>query len=138
MDARITIEIQKNVGTCNPFPMTHISVKFYSVEVISLQTYHKLVRDRIPEIIENDGKKCVCETLSDEDYISLLEQKLNEELAEYQESKSLEELADLLEVVQAVVKARGWTLEELEQVRADKAARRGGFEKKILLKEVQG
>ena len=101
-----------------------------------MQTYHKLVRDRIPEIIENDGKKCVCETLSDEDYISLLDQKLNEELAEYQESKSLEELADLLEVVQAVVKARGWPLEELEQVRADKASKRGRFEKKILLKEV--
>ena len=101
-----------------------------------MQTYHKLVRDRIPEIIETDGKKCVCETLSDEDYISLLDQKLNEELAEYQESKSLEELADLLEVVQAVVKARGWTLEELEQVRADKASKRGGFEKKILLKKV--
>ena len=67
----------------------------------------------------------------------LLDQKLNEELAEYQENKSLEELADLLEVMQAVVKARGWTLEDLERVRADKAAKRGGFEKKILLKEVQ-
>lgn len=101
------------------------------------KTYHKLVRDRIPEIIEADGKTCVCETLSDEDYIALLDQKLNEELAEYQESKSLEELADLLEVMQAVVKARGWTLEELEQARAEKAAKRGGFEKKILLKEVR-
>ena len=101
------------------------------------KTYHKLVRDRIPEIIEADGKTCICETLSDEDYISLLDQKLNEELAEYQESKSLEELAALLEVMQAVVKARGWTLGELEQVRADKAAKRGGFEKKILLKEVK-
>lgn len=100
------------------------------------KAYHKLVRDRIPEIIEADGKICVCETLADENYISLLDQKLNEELAEYQESKSLEELADLLEVMQAVVKARGWTLEELEQVRADKAARRGGFEKKIHLKEI--
>lgn len=99
--------------------------------------YQKLVRDRIPEMIEADDKTCVCETLSDEDYIAFLDQKLNEELAEYQESKSLEELADLLEVMQAVVKARGWTLEELEQVRADKAAKRGGFEKKILLKEVQ-
>lgn len=103
-----------------------------------IKTYHKLVRDRIPEIIEADGKTCVCETLSDEGYIHLLDQKLNEELSEYQESKSLEELADLLEVIQAVVKAHGWTLEELERVRADKAARRGGFEKKILLKEVQG
>ena len=97
----------------------------------------KLVRDQIPEIIKADGKICICETLSDKDYIYLLDQKLNEELAEYQESKSLEELADLLEVMQAVVKARGWTLEELEQVRADKAAKRGGFEKKILLKGVK-
>ena len=68
------------------------------------KAYYKLVRDRIPEIIEADGKKYVCEKLSDEDYLSLLDQKLNEELAEYQESKSLEELADLLEVMQAVVK----------------------------------
>lgn len=101
-----------------------------------MKTYHKLVRDRIPEIIEANGKTCVCETLSDEEYIRLLDEKLNEELAEYQESKSLEELADLLEVMQAVVRARGWTLDELEQMRADKAAERGGFAKKILLKEV--
>lgn len=99
--------------------------------------YHKLVRDRIPEIIESDGKICIWETLSDADYLSLLEEKLNEELAEYQQSKSLEELADLLEVMQAVLKARGWTWEELEQVRAEKAAKRGGFEKKILLKAVR-
>ena len=102
-----------------------------------IKAYHKLVRDRIPEIIEADGKTCVSATLSNQDYIALLDQKLNEELAEYQESKSLEELADLLEVMQAVVKARGWTLDELEQVRADKAAKRGGFERKILLKEVR-
>ena len=99
--------------------------------------YHKLVRDRIPEIIESDGKICDWETLSDADYLSLLEEKLNEELAEYQQSKSLEELADLLEVMHAVLKARGWTWEELEQVRAKKAAKRGGFEKKILLKAVR-
>lgn len=66
----------------------------------------------------------------------MLDAKLNEELAEYQESKSLEELADLLEVMQAVVEARGWSWEQLEQVRQEKAAQRGRFEKKILLKEV--
>lgn len=99
-------------------------------------TYNKLVRDRIPEIIASDGKTCVCETLSDEDYLRLLDAKLTEELSEYQESRSLEELADLLEVLRAVAKARGWTWEELEQARQDKAAKRGGFEKKIVLKEV--
>ena len=59
--------------------------------------YNKLVRDCIPEIIASDGKTCVCETLSDEDYLRLLDAKLTEELSEYQESRSLEELADLLE-----------------------------------------
>lgn len=98
--------------------------------------YHKLVRDRIPDIIKADGKTCVTEILPDEQYLEMLDAKLSEELAEYQESKSLEELADLLEVVQAVVNARGWTWEQLEQVRADKVTKRGGFEKKILLKKV--
>lgn len=103
---------------------------------MTITTHNKLVRDRIPEIIEADGKHCSVEMLSDEEYLLLLERKLDEELAEYQDSKSLEELADLLEVIQAVVKARGWTMAELERVRAEKAAERGGFDEKILLKEV--
>lgn len=70
------------------------------------QKYYKLVRDRIPEIIEANGQTCITETLSDEEYLRLLDEKLAEELAEYQASKSLEELADLLEVMRAVVKAR--------------------------------
>ncbi len=100
------------------------------------KVYQKLVRDRIPEIIEADGKTCVIETLSDSRYLEMLDAKLAEELAEYQGSKSLEELADLLEVMRAVVQARGWTWGQLEQVRQEKAMQRGGFEKKILLKEV--
>lgn len=104
---------------------------------MGIRAYRKLIRDRIPEIIASDGKTCVCEPLSDEDYLHLLDTKLTEELSEYQESHSLEELADLPEVLQSVVKARGWTWEELGRVRQDKAAKRGGFEKKILLKEVR-
>ena len=51
--------------------------------------YNKLVRDHIPEIITNSGRQCVCSTLSDDEYITMLDAKLNEELAEYQESKSM-------------------------------------------------
>ena len=98
--------------------------------------YHKLVRDRIPEIIEKAGKECSTAVLSGDEYLAMLDEKLNEELAEYQESKSMEELADLLEVMGAVVKARGYTWEELTKVRKKKFEERGGFEKKILLKEV--
>ena len=99
-------------------------------------TYHKLVRDRIPDIIEKDGKQCVCSVLSEEDYILLLDQKLDEELKEYQESKSMEELADLLEVIRAVARARGSSIKEVEQIRVQKAEKRGGFDKRILLESV--
>ena len=98
--------------------------------------YHKLVRDGIPEIIEKDGRQCTCSILSDEDYLVLLDEKLTEELEEYQESKSMEELADLLEVMMAAAKARGSSIEEVEEIRKSKAAERGGFEKKIMLEEV--
>ena len=102
----------------------------------SVKIYNKLVRDKIPEIIESSGNTCTVETLTDEQYIAMLDAKLTEELAEYQESKSLEELADLLEVMGAVVKARGYTWDELTRIRKRKHEERGGFEKKILLKEV--
>lgn len=103
---------------------------------MSIIQYNKLVRDRIPEIIEAGGKRCICATLSDEEYLAKLDEKLNEELAEYQESKSMEELADLLEVIRAVIAARGSSVEEVEAIRRNKAAKRGGFEKRVLLTEV--
>ena len=103
---------------------------------MSIKQYNKLVRDRIPEIIEASGKNCVTEILSDADYLELLDAKLDEELAEYHKDQNVEELADLLEVIYAAAKARGYTLEQLEVVRAEKVSKRGAFEKKILLKEV--
>ena len=57
--------------------------------------YDKLIRDKIPEIIEQSGKKCIVEVMDNDTYIEYLDQKLNEELAEYQLDKSIEELADL-------------------------------------------
>lgn len=98
--------------------------------------YNKLVRDRIPEIIEASGARCKTEILADEEYIAMLDRKLDEELAEYRADHSIEELADLLEVIRAVAVARGYTLDELEAVRASKAKKRGGFSKRIFLCEV--
>ena len=66
-------------------------------------------------------------------YLRTLDQKLDEELKEYQESKSMEELADLLEVMRAVAAIRGSSIEEVEQIRIRKAEKRGGFEKRIFL-----
>ena len=98
--------------------------------------YEKLVRDKIPEIIEKSGKQCEIEILSDEKYLEMIDKKLDEELAEYHKDKNIEELADLLEVIYAATKARGYSIEDLEKVRVEKTEKRGGFDKKILLKKV--
>ena len=98
--------------------------------------YSKLVRDRIPEIIEASGKTCVTEILPDDEYLRMIDTKLDEELAEYHKDQNIEELADLIEVIYAAAIARGYTIEQLEKVRAEKAEKRGAFQKKILLVEV--
>ena len=98
--------------------------------------YRKLVRDRIPEIIETSGKTCITEILSDDEYLRMIDAKLDEELAEYHKDQNIEELADLMEVIYAAAIARGYTIEQLENVRAEKAEKRGSFQKKILLVEV--
>lgn len=98
--------------------------------------YNKLVRDKIPEIIDASGKTCEIEILSDEEYLQMLDKKLDEELAEYYQEQNIEELADLLEVLYATAKAKGYSIEELNHVRVEKQKVRGGFDKKILLKSV--
>ena len=103
---------------------------------MSVITYNKLVRDRIPEIIENEGKQCDIRILDDAEYLGRLDAKLDEELAEYHKDQNVEELADLVEVIYAAAKARGYSLEELENVRARKAEKRGAFDKRILLERV--
>ena len=98
--------------------------------------YNKLVRDKIPEIIEKEGKVCKTEILSDTENLKMVDAKLDEELVEYHKDQNIEELADLIEVIYAAAKARGYSIEALEEVRITKAEERGAFDKKILLKEV--
>ena len=91
----------------------------------------KLVRDKIPQIIIEDGRTPIVRTLSDEEYLSELDRKLNEEVAEYQADKSLEEMADVLEVLLAICEARGHSVDELMEVRDKKREKRGGFRDKV-------
>ena len=97
--------------------------------------YNKLVRDRIPEIIEQKGGACKMRILSDDEYKKALDAKLGEELTEYLASHDAEELADLMEVIYACAALQELTPADLERIRADKAAKRGGFAQKILLIE---
>lgn len=104
---------------------------------MAVKVYNKLVRDKIPEIIEADGRKCKTEILSEEAYLKMVDAKLDEELAEYHKDQNIEELADLLEVIYAAAQARGYSVEELERVRIAKVEKRGAFQKRILLKETE-
>ena len=106
-----------------------------------MSIYNKLVRDLIPDIIEKDGKTCDTYILDDSEYISEVNKKMHEELAEYEgaltSDDAVEEMADLLELIHAAAKYQGVTVEELEAVRAEKVAKRGDFEERIFLVEVE-
>ena len=103
---------------------------------MAVKVYNKLVRDKIPEIIEQDGRRCTARVLNDEEYLKALDAKLDEELAEYHKDQNVKELADLLEVLYAAAEARGFTEDELEAVREAKAEKRGQFKKKLFLESV--
>lgn len=102
-----------------------------------VEEYDKLVRDRIPEVIREDGKRPVTSRVEGEDYGDRLAAKLAEETAEYRESGALEELADVLEVVHALRAHHGVSREELREQRVSKAEERGRFEAGIVLERVE-
>ncbi len=95
--------------------------------------YNKAIRDKIPEIIEKSGSKCNIKTLSDSEFLLKLEEKLSEEITEYQDSKSLEELADILEVINRILEIKGIPKKKLEEIRIIKKDERGEFEKNLFL-----
>ncbi len=103
--------------------------------------HNKLVRDRIPEIIENTGKKFSTRILSNNEYLMELRKKSFEELEEYMNApdkeNALEELADLLEIIHALAAAQDSSIIEVEAIRERKAQKRGGFQEKIFLIEVE-
>lgn len=98
--------------------------------------YNKLIRDKIPEIVEANGSKAIVEVLDKDDYYKYLNIKLGEELNEYLEDGSIEELADLVEVIYALLDCKGVTHDEFEKIRIAKVEERGAFKKRLLLKKV--
>ena len=95
--------------------------------------YNKLVRDRIPEIIKNNGETPIIRILDEEEYKTCLKKKLYEEVSEFHESSEVEELADILEVIFALSKVQGVSKDELMKIYQKKHDKRGGFENKIFL-----
>lgn len=100
--------------------------------------YNKLVRDKVPEAIVAGGDKAVHRVLThDDDIRDALDEKLDEELVEYQVTKHMAELADVLEVIHAIADADGIGFEGLDRMRLEKRERRGGFTEKYLLEIIE-
>lgn len=103
--------------------------------------YNKLVRDKIPEIIGGNKEEAIYRYLSDSEFKEYLKLKLSEELNEVLNSKNdyetLEEVADLLEVIKFYLKVHNYTLEDALNMCEVKNEKRGSFNKKILLIETK-
>jgi predicted house-cleaning noncanonical NTP pyrophosphatase (MazG superfamily) len=103
-------------------------------------TYNKLIRDRIPNIMNDAGKKFRIRKLTDYEYKVELQKKIHEELSEYLNTENnreaIEELADIMEVIYGLCKVHGFSPEELEQVRKEKVEKRGAFQERFFLIDV--
>ncbi|MCI9259229.1 MULTISPECIES: nucleoside triphosphate pyrophosphohydrolase [Romboutsia] len=100
-----------------------------------MKVYDKLVRDRIPEIIEASGSKCEIEVVNDEVALEYLYKKLNEEVEELLTDKNLDEIADVMEVLFAIGKKYGYSEDDVLDRRSEKKNTRGGFEDNLVLKK---
>ena len=97
--------------------------------------YNKLVRDKIPEYIKSKGGNAIVHIADDKEYWEKLKDKLQEEVKEFIEAESVEEMADVLEVIDAILDFKNFNKEELEKVKNKKADERGKFKNKIVLDE---
>ena len=102
-----------------------------------MKRYDKLVRDKIPDILVEKGKVYTCHIAGTEELDQKLKEKLAEEVQEYLEEPCLEELADIQEVIYALLRQNGWSEYLLEENRARKHAQRGGFEAGYILEVVE-
>lgn len=100
-----------------------------------MRIYNKLVRDKVPEIISFNNEIAVTRELNNEEYLSELNKKLEEEVKEYLEDNNIEELTDIVEVIYGILNAKNISLDEFEKIRNDKVETRGAFNKKNIFRE---
>ena len=100
-----------------------------------IKKYNKLIRDRIPEKIKAKGETCKFHIAGNDEYWDKLKQKLSEEIDEFREHPSIEELADIQEVVYAIADFKFDGISNLEKIRVEKFKKRGGFGRRLVLDE---
>lgn len=102
-----------------------------------MKVYNKLVRDKITDIIEADGRMAKYRVLNNNEYREELNKKLQEEVKEYLEDNNVEELADIVEVIYGILNSMDISIEKFENVRKEKVKQRGAFQNKIFLEEAE-
>lgn len=100
-----------------------------------MQTYNKLVRDKIIEIIESKGQKAEFHVAEESEYKEKLLEKLLEEIQEFTADQNPEEMADIFEVITALLELHKWNLEDIVAIQKEKREKRGGFSKRIILEK---
>ena len=96
-----------------------------------MKIFNKLVRDKIPHIIESNNENCKTRKLNNEEYLIELNKKIKEEVNEYLESGEVEELADIEEVLRAILDVKKVSYDEFENIRENKVQKRGSFKERI-------
>lgn len=104
-----------------------------------MKIFRKLVRDNVPEIMKMEGKNPIIRVLKDKEYIAALENKLLEEVQELRSAKEdpEEEIADIYEVLDAFIEARGFTKAGISEIQEKKRRERGGFSKKLFMERAK-
>jgi len=102
-----------------------------------MKTYNKLVRDKIPDIIKKDGVKPKFHVADNKEYRSKLNEKLREEVEEFIEKPSAEEIGDVLEVIEAIARLNGIGIDAIKEQKITKKSLRGGFRKRIILESTE-
>jgi predicted house-cleaning noncanonical NTP pyrophosphatase (MazG superfamily) len=97
--------------------------------------YNKLIRDNIPEIIKAKGQTPVFHVANEEEYWLKLKEKMLEEFAEFVQDESIEEMADVFELITAILAYKHFDLEDVVAIQKKKRDERGGFEKRLILDE---
>lgn len=97
----------------------------------------KLVRDKIPSIIEADGKKAVWHTAEHDELTKALRDKLEEEVSEFMETPCEEEVADILEVLHGLCNHYGFSWHDVQDELEKKRAEKGGYDAGTILDSVK-